>query len=105
MLGRPRVRHADVQPIVESSSAPAARFRLPDGTTFGIISSTSQPFCRTCDRARLTADGVFLLCLYAQHGTDLRRPLRAGATRETLHRLISAVWESRADRGAEERRA
>ena len=87
------------------SSAPAARFRLPDGTTFGIISSTSQPFCRTCDRARLTADGVFLLCLYAQHGTDLRRPLRAGASAETLLRLIRAVWEGRADRGAEERLA
>ncbi len=87
------------------SSAPAARFRLPDGLTFGIISSTTQPFCRTCDRARLTADGVLLLCLYAQHGTDLRRPLRAGASRETLLNLIRAVWAGRADRGAEERLA
>ena len=95
-------------PIVEidepGSSAPADRFRLPGGQTFGIISSTSQPFCRTCDRARLTADGVLLLCLYAQHGTDLRRPLRAGASRETMLNLIRAVWEGRADRGAEERR-
>ena len=62
------------------SSAPADRFRLPDGTTFGIISSTTEPFCATCDRSRLTADGVWLLCLYATTGTDLRRPLRAGAT-------------------------
>jgi cyclic pyranopterin phosphate synthase len=95
-------------PIVEldepGSSAPADRFRLPNGQTFGIISSTTQPFCRTCDRSRLTADGVLLLCLYAQHGTDLRRPLRAGASRETLLNLIRAVWEGRADRGAEERR-
>ena len=68
------------------SSAPAARFRLPDGLTFGIIASTTQPFCRTCDRARLTADGVLLLCLYAQHGTDLRRPLRAGASRRDAAR-------------------
>jgi cyclic pyranopterin phosphate synthase len=86
-------------------AAPASRFRLSDGLVFGIIASTTQPFCRTCDRARLTADGILLLCLYAQHGTDLRRPLRAGATPETLRRLIHAVWESRADRGAEERRA
>ena len=86
-----------------TDSAPADRFRLPDGLTFGVISSTSQPFCRTCDRARLTADGVLLLCLYAHHGTDLRRPLRAGASAETLSRLIRAVWEGRADRGAEER--
>jgi cyclic pyranopterin phosphate synthase len=89
--------------IEEVSSAPAARFRLPDGLTIGIISSTTQPFCRTCDRARLTADGVLLLCLYAQHGTDLRRPLRAGASHETLLNLVRAVWEGRADRGAEER--
>jgi cyclic pyranopterin phosphate synthase len=105
MLARIADHYGPVEPMAEVSSAPADRFRLRDGTTFGIISSTSQPFCRTCDRARLTADGVLLLCLYAQHGTDLRRPLRAGASADTLRRLISAVWESRADRGAEERRA
>ena len=98
-------RYGQVDPIVESSSAPATRYRLPDGLTFGIIASTTRPFCRTCDRARLTADGVLLLCLYAQHGTDLRRPLRAGASRDTMLNLIRAVWEGRADRGAEERRS
>ncbi len=87
------------------STAPAERFRLPNGQVFGIIASTTQPFCATCDRARLTADGVLLLCLYARHGTDLRRPLRAGASTETLRKLIDAVWQSRADRGAEERLA
>jgi cyclic pyranopterin phosphate synthase len=97
--------YGPVTPIDEASSAPAARFRLPDGLTIGIISSTTEPFCRTCDRARLTADGVLLLCLYAQHGTDMRRPLRAGASHETMLNLIRAVWEGRADRGAEERRA
>jgi cyclic pyranopterin phosphate synthase len=103
MLARLAAHYGAIAAIEEHSSAPAARFRLPDGASFGIISSTSQPFCRTCDRARLTADGVFLLCLYAQHGTDLRRPLRAGASHDTLSRLIRAVWEGRADRGAEER--
>jgi cyclic pyranopterin phosphate synthase len=98
-------RYGALQPSEERSSAPAARFSLPDGTVIGIISSTTQPFCRSCDRARLTADGVLLLCLYAQHGTDLRRPLRAGASGDTLRRVIRAVWESRADRGAEERLA
>jgi len=96
-------RFGEIEPIDETSTAPAARFRLPDGLMFGIISSTTQPFCRTCDRARLTADGILLLCLYAQHGTDLRRPLRAGASRETLLNLVRAVWAGRADRGAEER--
>jgi cyclic pyranopterin phosphate synthase len=51
----------------------------------------------------LTADGIWLLCLYASAGTDLRRPLRAGATREELRHLIHTVWSLRADRGAEER--
>ena len=105
LLTRLTDRYGPLQPVDERSSAPAARFRLPDGLTVGIISSTTQPFCRTCDRARLTADGVLLLCLYAQHGTDLRRPLRAGASHETMSNLIRAVWEGRADRGAEERRA
>jgi cyclic pyranopterin phosphate synthase len=103
MLARLRAHYGSVLALDEQSSAPADRFLLPDGTTFGIISSTTEPFCASCDRSRLTADGVWLLCLYAATGTDLRRPLRAGATPEDLQRLIGAVWSVRADRGAEER--
>ena len=97
--------YGEIRPVGPRTAAPAERFQLPDGLTFGIIPSTTEPFCATCDRARLTADGVWLMCLYARAGTDLRRPLRAGATREELSQLISAVWSSRADRGAEERLA
>ena len=103
MLGLLEERYGAIVALDEVSSAPADRFRLPDGTVFGIISSTTAPFCDTCDRSRLTADGVWLMCLYARAGTDLRRPLRAGATDEELRRLIATVWSSRADRGAEER--
>jgi len=103
ILSRLEAHYGGVLAVDEVSSAPADRFFLPDGTTFGIISSTTEPFCASCDRSRLTADGVWLLCLYAATGTDLRRPLRAGATREDLQRLIEAVWSVRADRGAEER--
>ena len=92
-----------VTPIVEQSSAPAERYRLADGTTFGIISSTTEPFCRSCDRSRLTADGMWYLCLYATQGIDLRGPLRRGASTDELRALIAAVWQSRTDRGAEER--
>jgi cyclic pyranopterin phosphate synthase len=87
------------------SSAPADRFALPDGTTFGIIASTTAPFCRTCDRSRLTADGMWYLCLYATRGVDLRAPLRRGATTSELKDLITTGWRERADRGAEERLA
>ena len=103
ILSRLAAHYGAILALDEVSSAPADRFVLPDGTTFGIISSTTEPFCASCDRSRLTADGVWLLCLYASTGTDLRRPLRAGATREELQRLIEAVWSVRADRGAEER--
>ena len=69
-----------IKPLPERGSAPAQRFRLPDGSTFGIIPSTTTPFCSTCDRSRVTADGIWYLCLYATSGTDLRKPLRAGAS-------------------------
>jgi cyclic pyranopterin phosphate synthase len=88
-----------------ASWAPADRFRLPDGLVFGVIASTTEPFCRTCDRARLTADGYFLLCLYAEGGLDLRPPLRGGASDSEIAALIRVAWEGRTDRGAEERAA
>jgi cyclic pyranopterin phosphate synthase len=87
------------------SSAPAERFALPDGTTFGIIASTTEPFCASCDRSRLTADGMWYLCLYATHGIDLRGPLRQGASPEELRQLITGGWQRRDDRGAEDRLA
>jgi GTP 3',8-cyclase len=92
-----------VAPASKEPTAPADRFRLPDGTPFGVIASTTAPFCRDCDRARLTADGVLYLCLYATRGLDLRAPLRAGASDADLTALITATWRARADRGAETR--
>ena len=97
-------RYGMVEPIKEESSAPAQRFRLPDGTTFGIIASTTVPFCATCDRSRLTADGMWYLCLYAKTGIDLRQPLRSSVSYQELQSRIRAGWESRMDRGAEERK-
>lgn len=94
-----------VEPVREDTSAPADRYRLPDGTIFGIIASTTEPFCRTCDRSRLTADGVWYLCLYAERGVDLRGPLRGGVGDDALRDLITSVWHARTDRGAEQRLA
>jgi cyclic pyranopterin phosphate synthase len=103
MLGRLGRRYGPIAAIPEEGTAPADRYRLPDGTVFGIIASTTAPFCARCDRSRLTADGVWYLCLYAQQGTDLRGPLRRGATRAELVALVAAGWGDRRDRGAEER--
>jgi GTP 3',8-cyclase len=103
MLALLEQRYGRIEPVVEESTAPADRYTLSDGTVFGIISSTTEPFCASCDRSRLTADGVFYLCLYAQKGVDLRGPLRRGASRDELQALIAGAWGRRADRGAEER--
>jgi cyclic pyranopterin phosphate synthase len=103
MLERVEQHYGAAAAVEEPSSAPADRYRLPDGTVFGIISSTTEPFCRTCDRSRLTADGLWYLCLYATHGTDLRRALRSGTAPEEIATLIRNIWEQRSDRGAEAR--
>ena len=98
--------YGPIAPIDErGSSAPADRYALADGTTFGIIASTTDPFCRTCDRSRLTADGMWYLCLYATRGLDLRAPLRAGVPIEELTALIAGGWRARDARGAEDRLA
>ena len=101
MLAVLRDRYGAVTPLPGDDTAPADRFRLPDGTTFGIISSTTQPFCRTCDRSRLTADGLWFLCLYARDGIDLRALVRSGASDEALAHAIATRWSGREDRGAE----
>ena len=89
----------------ETGSAPAQRYRLQDGTTFGVIASTTQPFCGSCDRSRLTADGHFYLCLYARDGIDLRELLRSGVSDDELEQTIAVAWRGRDDRGAEDRLA
>ena len=94
-----------IEPLVKEGAAPADRFSLADGTVFGVISSTTQPFCASCDRARLTADGRWFLCLYARQGLDLGKALRAGASNEELSAMIVERWGTRDDRGAQVRLA
>ncbi|MGQ0735273.1 MAG: GTP 3',8-cyclase MoaA [Acidobacteriota bacterium] len=105
ILGVLTAQYGAVSAIDEVSSAPADRFRLSDGTVFGIISSTTAPFCRQCDRSRLTADGMWYLCLYATKGIDLRGLLRGGASNEEIAARVSEAWTARTDRGAEHRLA
>jgi cyclic pyranopterin phosphate synthase len=104
MLERIAARYGTVVPVSDRDpAAPAERFVLPDGTAFGIIASTTAPFCRTCDRGRLTADGMWYLCLYAADGVSLRDLLRGGATDDDLMNVIRRGWAERTDRGAEQR--
>ena len=105
IVQRLSARYGTIEPVIEDSSAPADRYTMADGTVFGIISSTTQPFCSSCDRSRLTADGMWYLCLYATQGLDLRATLRGGASAEAIASLIRNSWKARTDRGAEQRLA
>ena len=89
-----RAQHTDV----------ASRYRYRDGGgEIGVIASVTQPFCGACSRLRLSADGKLYTCLFATTGTDLRGPLRAGASDAELLALVRGLWESRADRYSEQR--
>jgi GTP 3',8-cyclase len=82
----------------------ARRYAFEDGQgEVGFISSVTQPFCGACSRARLGSDGALYTCLFAQSGTDLRGPLRAGADDEELSRIIRGIWINREDRYSEQR--
>jgi cyclic pyranopterin phosphate synthase len=105
MLRSIEAHYGPATALQEESSAPARRYRLADGTIFGIIASTTAPFCADCDRSRLTADGMWYLCLYATDGIDLRRALRSGTSTEEIAALMRATWTKRRDRGAEDRLA
>jgi cyclic pyranopterin phosphate synthase len=78
----------------DRGSAPAERFLVDGGPeTVGIIASVTAPFCAACDRTRLTADGQVRNCLFSRRETDLRGPLREGASDEDLARLIQGeMW-------------
>ena len=105
MLAHLSTHYGPITPVGKQDSAPADRYRLPDGTIFGIVSSTTAPFCAACDRSRLTADGQWFLCLYGSRGLDLRGPLRGGADDEAITGALRGVWHARTDRGAEARLA
>ena len=83
----------------------ARRYEYVDGAgEIGFISSVTEPFCGSCSRARLSADGVLYTCLFATQGTDLREPLRNGAHDDELADILSRIWLQRADRYSELRR-
>ena len=80
----------------------AGRWRYRDGSgEIGVIASVTQPFCGDCTRARLSADGKLYTCLFSAHGTDLRAPLRSGASDGDLRAELERIWSTRTDRYSE----
>ena len=95
-------------PIVEhgrrAGTAPSVDFEFLDGSgDVGIIASVTQPFCSSCTRARLTADGKLVTCLFSESGHDLKAMMRQGASDTELTDQIAAVWRGRTDRFSDER--
>jgi cyclic pyranopterin phosphate synthase len=80
----------------------AERWRYKDGSgEIGVVASVTQPFCRTCNRARISAEGKLYTCLFAIKGYDFRELLRAGATDDEISQVLTSVWGQRADRYSE----
>lgn len=82
----------------------AAHWRHRDGSgELGVIASVTRPFCRDCQRLRLSADGKLFTCLFAADGHDVRGLLRGGAGDDRLSAAVAGIWMARADRYSEER--
>ncbi|UCG40542.1 MAG: GTP 3',8-cyclase MoaA [Acidimicrobiia bacterium] len=82
----------------------ATRFRYLDGEgEIGVIGSVTQPFCGNCTRLRLSAEGQLYTCLFAGTGTDLKGPIRTGASDDDLRGILEGVWTKRSDRYSERR--
>jgi cyclic pyranopterin phosphate synthase len=92
-----------IQPVPPNYQGEVAnRYRYLDGEgEIGIIASVTKPFCGDCTRARLSSAGEYYTCLFAHNGTDLRAPLRAGASDEAMLEFIGGVWQRRTDRYSE----
>jgi len=90
----------------DNGTAPSVDYEFIDGGgDVGVIASVTEPFCATCTRARLTADGKLVTCLFSTQGHDLKSLMRSGATDDQLTELISSVWGARNDRYSDERLA
>jgi len=80
-------------------SAPAVDYEFIDGAgEIGIIGSVTEPFCSSCTRVRLTADGKLVTCLFAESGFDLKSWIRSGASDDEIRAQIATIWTGRVDR-------
>jgi len=88
----------------KDESAPSVDYQFVDGSgEVGVVASVTEPFCSTCTRVRLTADGKLVTCLFSERGHDLKPLLRNGAADEDIKEFVSTVWKGRRDRYSEER--
>jgi cyclic pyranopterin phosphate synthase len=82
----------------------AARYRYKDGKgEVGLVTSVTEPFCKDCHRARISADGKFYTCLFASKGWDVLSLLRSGAGDGQIDSFLEGIWGARTDRYSDER--
>jgi len=85
-------------------SAPSVDYEFVDGKgDIGVIASVTEPFCSSCTRVRLTADGKIVTCLFSQLGHDVKARLRSGASDDEIGNFLSSIWQQRTDRYSVER--
>ena len=90
----------------DNGTAPAVNYEFADGAgDVGVIASVTEPFCSSCTRARLTADGKLVTCLFSDQGHDLKLLMRNGATDQQIIEVISSFWTQRTDRYSDQRLA
>ena len=88
----------------DNGSAPAVDYEFVDGAgEIGIIGSVTEPFCSSCTRVRLTADGKLVTCLFAESGFDLKGLIRSGATDHEIRAQVARIWATRTDRYSDAR--
>ena len=88
----------------DHGTAPAVDYEFIDGRgDLGIIASVTEPFCSTCTRARLTADGKLVTCLFSQTGHDLKALLRQGRSDSEILDVVGSIWRTRSDRYSADR--
>ena len=88
----------------DQGSAPSVDYEFVDGGgDIGVIASVTEPFCASCTRLRLTADGKFVTCLFSQLGHDVKALLRGGASDDEISAFLASLWQKRADRYSVER--
>jgi cyclic pyranopterin phosphate synthase len=88
----------------EQGSAPSVDYEFVDGRgDIGVIASVTEPFCGSCTRLRLTADGKFVTCLFSQMGHDVKALLRGGASDDEIRAFLGSLWQKRTDRYSVER--
>jgi cyclic pyranopterin phosphate synthase len=90
----------------DQGSAPSVDYQFVDGQgDIGVIASVTEPFCSSCTRARVTADGKIVTCLFSNVGHDVKAQLRSGASDAEISEFIANIWRSRTDRYSAERLA